>query len=55
MPVAFDAVRTFKPMDQKQIAAVLARSKDAAMTGKYKLFKTANRFDATAQHPDWLG
>lgn len=52
---ALEAVRTFKPMDQAQVAALLARTKEAAMTGKHELFKTGTRFDATAQHLDWLG
>jgi hypothetical protein len=42
-------------MDEPQVAALLARSRNAAMSGKYELFKTANRFDATALHPEWLG
>jgi aryl-alcohol dehydrogenase-like predicted oxidoreductase len=52
---ALEAVRTFKPMDSSQVAALLARTKNAAMTGKHELFKTGTGFDATAQHPDWLG
>ena len=52
---ALEAVRTLKPMNQSQVAALLARTKDAAMTGKHELFKTGTRFDATAQHLDWLG
>ena len=52
---ALEAVRTFKPMDPTQVAALLARTRPAAMTGKHELFKTGTRFDATAQHLDWLG
>ena len=52
---AFEAVRTFKPMNQDEVAALLARTKEAASQGKFERFKTANQFDATAQHPEWLG
>jgi aryl-alcohol dehydrogenase-like predicted oxidoreductase len=52
---AFEAARTFKPMSQDQISALVAKTRDAAMTGKYELFKTATRFDGTAQHPEWMG
>ena len=52
---AFEAARTFKPMSQAQISALVAKTRDAAMTGKYELFKTATRFDGTAQHPEWMG
>jgi len=52
---ALEAVSTFKPMSQDQIAGLLARTTDAAGTGKFELFKTTTRFDATAQHPQWLG
>ena len=52
---AMEAVRTFKPMDESQKKALLARTRDAALTGKFELFKTETRFDATARNPDWLG
>ena len=52
---AFEAVRTFKPMEQEQIAALLKRTAKAASKGQYELFKTSNRFDGTAQNPAWLG
>ena len=47
--------RTFRPMDREQVAAILARSAAAARGGQYELFKSTERFDSTAQHPDWLG
>jgi predicted aldo/keto reductase-like oxidoreductase len=52
---AIEAARTFKAMSQDQVAALLAKTAQVAMTGKYELFKTETRFDATAQHPEWLG
>jgi predicted aldo/keto reductase-like oxidoreductase len=52
---AFEATRTFKPMDEQQIAGLLARTEQAAKSGKFELFKTDNRFDTTAKKPDYLG
>lgn len=52
---AFEAARTFKPMGKAQVDALLARTATAASKGEFELFKTTNRFDSTAQHPDWLG
>ena len=52
---AFEAVRTFQPLTAVQKKALLARTSQAAMTGKFELFKTTNHFDSTAQNPEWLG
>jgi predicted aldo/keto reductase-like oxidoreductase len=52
---AFDAIKSFKPMSTEQVAALLAKTKEVAMAGKYELFKTSSHFDSTATHPDWLG
>ena len=52
---AFEAARTFRPMSQEAVSALLARTTDAAASGKFEMFKTSNRFDATATHPQWLG
>ena len=52
---AFEAVKSFNPMNREQVAQVLAKTKEAAMAGKYELFKTSSHFDSTAKHPDWLG
>jgi len=51
----FQAVKTFKPMNQQQVSALLSKTKDAAVGGKYELFKTSNRYDSTAKNPQWLG
>ena len=45
----------FKPMSQTEMTSLLARTKDAAMTGQYEAFKTTSRVDGTARNPDWLG
>jgi aryl-alcohol dehydrogenase-like predicted oxidoreductase len=52
---AFEAARTFRPMSERQVAALLARTADAASGGEFELFKTSSIYDATASHPNWLG
>jgi hypothetical protein len=42
-------------MDQQQVAAILAKTKEAAMTGKFELFKTSSHYDGTIRNPSWLG
>jgi aryl-alcohol dehydrogenase-like predicted oxidoreductase len=51
---AFEAARTFRPMEAAQVQALLAKTATAAATGRYELFKTSDRFDSTARHPEWL-
>ena len=52
---AFEAARTFKPMTQAEMAKLLEKTKQAALTGKYEPFKTTSQFDGTAHHPEWMG
>ncbi len=52
---AFEAVRTFKPMSQTQVDALLAKTAQAAAHGEFEPFKTSSLFDSTAQNPSWLG
>ena len=52
---AFEAARTFRPLSAGAVAALLARTSDAAARGQFELFKTTAVFDATALNPDWLG
>jgi predicted aldo/keto reductase-like oxidoreductase len=52
---AIEAARTFQPMTAEQVAALLARTAEAAATGRYELFKTTGTFDGTAHNPQWLG
>jgi aryl-alcohol dehydrogenase-like predicted oxidoreductase len=52
---AFEAIRTFKPLDQEQVDKLLARTTDAAQSGKFELFKTSHQFDGTFNNPKWLG
>ena len=52
---AIEAAKTFRPMSEPDLAALLAKTKDAASRGEYELFKTSAHFDSTAKHPEWLG
>jgi predicted aldo/keto reductase-like oxidoreductase len=52
---AFAAVKSFQPMDEAAVAALIGKTEQVAMEGKYELFKTTSHFDTTARHPDWLG
>ena len=52
---ALEAARTFKPMSKEAVSALLARTAEAAATGKYEPFKTSDHFDGTAHNPQWLG
>jgi aryl-alcohol dehydrogenase-like predicted oxidoreductase len=52
---AFEAARTFRPMDAPQRSALLAKTKIAASRGEFELFKTTSIFDSTATNPAWLG
>ncbi|HEX7330432.1 MAG TPA: aldo/keto reductase [Pyrinomonadaceae bacterium] len=52
---ALTAARTFKPMTDEQVKALLARTAQPAARGEYELFKTTSIYDGTASHPEWLG
>lgn len=52
---ALEAVRTFKPLTQAQVADLMERTRVSASDGKYELYKTTTNFDGTQQHPEWLG
>jgi predicted aldo/keto reductase-like oxidoreductase len=52
---AVGAAKTFKPMSETQVAALLAKTKDAAQNGEFEGYKTTTNFDGTAHNPQWLG
>ena len=52
---AFEAARTFKPLTESDVIAILDKTRDAAITGKYEQFKVSTRFDGTIKNPQWLG
>jgi predicted aldo/keto reductase-like oxidoreductase len=45
---------SFEPLGQREKETLLARSAGAAKLGKYEKYKTSERFDGTAKHPEWL-
>ena len=52
---AFEAMRTFHPMSEQEVGALLTKTADAAKRGAFEPFKTTSIFDSTAQNPEWLG
>jgi aryl-alcohol dehydrogenase-like predicted oxidoreductase len=52
---AFEAVRTFKPLNAAERDILLAKTATAAIHGGFEPFKTSSIFDSTAQNPAWLG
>jgi len=52
---AIDVASTFQPMTASEIDSLLARTAQAARTGRWELFKTTSAFDSTAEHLAWLG
>ena len=52
---AFEAARTFQPMNQAQVTALLDRTRTAAAKGQFEHYKTTPQNDSTAQNPAWLG
>jgi aryl-alcohol dehydrogenase-like predicted oxidoreductase len=52
---ALSVTETFQPLTTEERDALLAKTRDAALTGRYEPFKTTSIFDGTAQNPAWLG
>ncbi len=52
---ALDAARTSKPLGEKQVASLLAKTAVFAGDGKFEPFKTTNDYDGTIHNPQWLG
>jgi aryl-alcohol dehydrogenase-like predicted oxidoreductase len=58
MPIleqALTAARTFRPLSESEVAALLAKTAKAAAQGRYELYKTSDHLDSTAHNPQWLG
>ena len=49
-----EVARNFRPLDDAEKKALLARVAGAAREGKYELFKTSEKYDGTRQNPKWL-
>jgi len=52
---ALRAARTFRPLHDAEVQALLDRTAPAGRDGKYELYKTTHHFDGTYQNPQWLG
>jgi aryl-alcohol dehydrogenase-like predicted oxidoreductase len=52
---AVDTASSFRPLDDAEVAALLAKTAPAASRGEFEPFKTSSIFDATASNPEWLG
>jgi uncharacterized protein len=52
---ALQAARSFRPLSDTQVAALLARTAKAAHDGQYERYKTSHHFDGTFHNPQWLG
>ena len=52
---ALSIARGFTPMSETELAALLEKTKAPALAGTFEAFKTTNKFDGTAQNPNWLG
>jgi predicted aldo/keto reductase-like oxidoreductase len=52
---ALEAARSFRPLSEKEVAALLSRTEQAAAQGRFEPFKTSHQFDGTYFSPRWLG
>lgn len=52
---ALEAARTFRPLSEREVAELLARTGEPAGTGQFERFKTTPEHDSTMSHPEWLG
>jgi aryl-alcohol dehydrogenase-like predicted oxidoreductase len=52
---AFEAARTFRPLTDAALKALLSKTEKAAARGEFEPFKISSIFDSTAENPKWLG
>ena len=52
---ALKAARSFRPLSKDEVAALLAKTDQAARNGKFEEYKTSHTFDGTYHNPEWLG
>jgi aryl-alcohol dehydrogenase-like predicted oxidoreductase len=52
---AFEAARTFHPLNDAELKTLLAKTEKAAARGEFEPFKISSIFDSTAENPKWLG
>lgn len=57
MDILDQAIRTatkFEPLTKEETDDLLRRTRKAAESGRYEQFKTGDKYDSTAKHPEWL-
>jgi aryl-alcohol dehydrogenase-like predicted oxidoreductase len=54
LPILQQALDVARTLSQQQVAALLAKTEQAAQGGEHELYKTAHNFDGTIQNPQWL-
>jgi predicted aldo/keto reductase-like oxidoreductase len=52
---SLQAARTFRPMNETEVAGLLAKTMETARDGKFEGYKTTTNFDGTVHNPQWLG
>jgi predicted aldo/keto reductase-like oxidoreductase len=52
---ALDTARSFRGLNQTEVAAILKKTETVAMKGEFELYKTSHNFDGTYKNPQWLG
>lgn len=52
---AVDAAKSFLPLSQQEVAAILAKTAPVANAGKFERYKTSTQFDSTTNNPSWMG
>ena len=52
---ALQTARSFQPLSASEVKELLAKTAEAAQSGKFELYKTSHNFDGTYHHPEWLG
>jgi predicted aldo/keto reductase-like oxidoreductase len=51
---ACEAARTFHPLAEAEVIAILDKTRTAAKNGNFEPFKTTTDFDGTIQNPRWM-
>jgi aryl-alcohol dehydrogenase-like predicted oxidoreductase len=50
-----EAARSFTPLSEQEMSALLERTAPVATGGRWEKYKTTQMFDGTARHPEWMG
>lgn len=51
---ALEAARSFKPMSDEEVSALLARTSEAGARGRFEMYKTSILFDDTTYYPELM-